>query len=947
MFRKFSVSFALCFAVSTFTAVDAHAASCETLGDYTPICIGSALTFPSLPDGSNANEGGGAIDPNNDYGSVSDARNPTWFYFKTSTAGTLVINESNSGFIDIDGVLWGPFDSLGDMTSACDNTGTFTSFDSSLDSDYTSASTFSFSTSVVANKFYVLLVTNFDGVATDITLADGGSTATTDCSATCGNGVLEPGEVCDDGGTAIGDGCGATCFLEAGESCLADPQCQSDSCSGTNVCNSVCGDGFKEGLEVCDDGDTDGGDGCAADCSYVDDVANGGSCGVNAACVSGFCDSGTCACDGNADCAGGEVCDTSEAPNACETANTCGNGTVEGSEVCDDGDTDGGDGCSSGCLVENGGACTGNGDCVNTCIGSTCSGAVANGETCDTGDDDDCTSSICESTTCEPCEDDQSNPTTDNGCSGGTSFCLTSGGAGAFECVECLSTSDCGINNFCNASSACVGGCVDDGDCGGAIPACDLSDGSSGTCEVCVNDASVVAEDNGCDASGGTPICAVSSSAEAADDAGGSECRTCIDDSAGRAGDLGCDGATPFCDTVSTGTCMVCVDDSNCPGVQVCTTDPVCAYPDSDMDGTPDDIDTDDDNDGVPDSVEGAGTDYSEDADMDGVPDYVDPDAVTCDDDDDDGFCDFLPEVVDFDGDGLPNHLDADADGDGIPDATEAHDADGDGLADAVAVNNDDDGDGLDDAFDADCAGMPAGCLADGMAAPTQDSDGDMSADYLDADSDNDGRLDRQEAFDGDGDGEPDVLPSGVDADGDGLDDAFDEDQMGVGPTGQDADDDGRPDYVDLDSDGDGIADNVECPDPTNCTDSDGDGVADVLDEDSDNDGVVDAIEGHDGDGDGMPDFPPLGVDEDNDGLDDAYDGDMAGGVVATLPDLDGNGVPDYLEETTLCVGCGFGGLGGGLGCGITVVSAPQGSAAWFFVTFMTLGLVGWRRRKR
>jgi len=37
-------------------------------------------------------------------------------------------------------------------------------------------------------------------------LASGGS-----ASFLCGNGVLDPGEECDDGNTAAGDGCGATC----------------------------------------------------------------------------------------------------------------------------------------------------------------------------------------------------------------------------------------------------------------------------------------------------------------------------------------------------------------------------------------------------------------------------------------------------------------------------------------------------------------------------------------------------------------------------------------------------------------------------------------------------------------------------------------------------------------------------------------------------------------
>ncbi|HFC01224.1 MAG TPA: T9SS type B sorting domain-containing protein, partial [Phaeodactylibacter sp.] len=51
------------------------------------------------------------------------------------------------------------------------------------------------------------------------------------------------------------------------------------------------------------------------------------------------------------------------------------------------------------------------------------------------------------------------------------------------------------------------------------------------------------------------------------------------------------------------------------------------------------------------------------------------------------------------------------------------------------------------------------------------------------------------------------------------------------------------PDYRDWDRDGDGIADNYECPDPTNCIDSDDDGIFDIDELDSDGDGYTDMEE--------------------------------------------------------------------------------------------------------
>src|SRR5690606_19878856 len=80
-----------------------------------------------------------------------------------------------------------------------------------------------------------------------------------DCVSTvrCGDGVVSPGEACDDRNEDSLDGCSASCALEPGWTCPV---------AGT-PCLSVCGDGILAGLELCDDGDTTGGDGCSAGCT--------------------------------------------------------------------------------------------------------------------------------------------------------------------------------------------------------------------------------------------------------------------------------------------------------------------------------------------------------------------------------------------------------------------------------------------------------------------------------------------------------------------------------------------------------------------------------------------------------------------------------------------------------------------------------------------------------
>jgi cysteine-rich repeat protein len=69
----------------------------------------------------------------------------------------------------------------------------------------------------------------------------------------CGNGIVEPGEQCDDSNLINGDGCDANCTI------------------------TRCGNGIQTAGEVCDDGDQICGDGCDPNCK-LSSCGNGYPC---------------------------------------------------------------------------------------------------------------------------------------------------------------------------------------------------------------------------------------------------------------------------------------------------------------------------------------------------------------------------------------------------------------------------------------------------------------------------------------------------------------------------------------------------------------------------------------------------------------------------------------------------------------------------------------------
>jgi cysteine-rich repeat protein len=220
----------------------------------------------------------------------------------------------------------------------------------------------------------------------------------------CGDGVREPGEACDDGNLIAADGCDFRCRVNhcgdhtvqpaEGEECDDGNPAAGDGCSsGCRIERGVlCGNGIFDVGEGCDDGNRRDGDGCGSTC------------------LQEFCG------DGIRQPRLGEQCDGRDTPTAangdaqqCEFCQIvrCGNLSIEAQfgEDCDDGNRQGGDGCSRFCRTErcgdfevlppeqcdDGNPLSGDG-CSSTCAREICGDGVRQprlGELCD-DDSEEC-----------------------------------------------------------------------------------------------------------------------------------------------------------------------------------------------------------------------------------------------------------------------------------------------------------------------------------------------------------------------------------------------------------------------------------------------------------------------------------------------------------------------------------------------------------------------------
>jgi cysteine-rich repeat protein len=358
-------------------------------------------------------------------------------------------------------------------------------------------------TNCLIDDSYPCNVTNFSGLTGNASCGSGVCDTTEEpaplCepAQTCGNGLLESGEGCDDGNTDDFDGCNASCLAEDGAPCnmgdnagaFGDASCESGVCDEAAEPTAVCVSEFvSTTTSTTSTTSSTTTTSTTSTTSTTEEFA--GAC-----CFSGGCQNvneGYCIIELLGSYKGdGTSCST---PNVC---GNCGNGCLDQGEECDDADTESGDGCSDKCSEEQcftctegqlsndrAAVCVGPSQCIADEVCAICgNGTIELGEQCDDGEtpsgccDPDTCQFLASTTSCADglfCDGPESCDGSGNCVDGPDPVC----GNGGNQCKtgycdqkldECV-TEDVADGSPCSAGGSCIvgsGGTCEGGVCTG------------------------------------------------------------------------------------------------------------------------------------------------------------------------------------------------------------------------------------------------------------------------------------------------------------------------------------------------------------------------------------------------------------------------------------------------------------------------------------------------
>ncbi len=161
--------------------------------DAQPFCtdVAGGITFPAAT-GTQSEFGGGIS-------CLGSTPNPAWYFMKVQNTGPIDL-QITSGF-DVDFICWGPFSQTqwtnGVCTQVLDPVWAANATNV-IDCSYSASATENCSiANAQAGEYYVLLLTNFSNLATNINFQQNGGTGSTDCSIFCSVDATPAPTVCD------------------------------------------------------------------------------------------------------------------------------------------------------------------------------------------------------------------------------------------------------------------------------------------------------------------------------------------------------------------------------------------------------------------------------------------------------------------------------------------------------------------------------------------------------------------------------------------------------------------------------------------------------------------------------------------------------------------------------------------------------------------------------